>query len=121
MDYYNDCMKRQECLNCENQPHRYLEDTETREFKEFVKQQSNGCNECIELPPKHYFNQMPSSCGSNVEYSCLNTGFTCPQHNASPYEWIFSLPNAYRAQVLLRDIIDPDNCLYEDEFGGTLP
>ena len=110
MDYYSQCLKREECYKCMQEPLQFKMDY----FKKC--QEKKMCNDCVQLPAEHYFNQMPSNCGPNVEYSCMNTSQYCPQHNANDYEWIFSQPNKYNALMELRNILYPENCFLDDEF-----
>lgn len=71
---------------------------------------------CITVPPEFYFSLLPPSvCGTrSPEFSCMRTGCICPQHNATDYEWIFSMPNKYNALLGLRERLYPNNCFYDD-------
>lgn len=114
MDYYQDCMKRDECYKCKSEPIQFKNDY----FKKC--QEKKKCDACIELPPIHDFNKMPEECGPNVEYSCMKTGYSCPQYNGSDHDWIFSVPSQYNALVNLRNVLYPnqeeEQCFIDDEY-----
>ena len=110
MDYYNDCLKREECYECQRKPRQFKMDY-FRKCHDKIK-----CDSCIQTPPTHYFNQMPSSCGPPPEFSCMKTADMCPQHNGSDFEWIFSVPDKYNALMGLRNILYPDNCFEDDMY-----
>lgn len=112
MDYYNQCLKHKECYKC-------MQDSPEFKMDYFKKcHEKKMCNECINLESNRYFNQMPCNCGPNVEYSCMNTSQYCPQHNANDYEWIFNQPNKYNALMELRNLLYPQNCLGDHEYGN---